>query len=81
MLEEGILDPAKVTRLALQNAASVAGLAQDPDSVSAQRQARAWTEHAYSQLLQFRALTLREKIEAIDAMAEVAARVSGRRGG
>ena len=26
MLEEGILDPAKVTRLALQNAASVAGL-------------------------------------------------------
>ena len=26
MLEEGILDPTKVTRLALQNAASVAGL-------------------------------------------------------
>jgi chaperonin GroEL len=26
MLEEGILDPAKVTRLARQNAASVAGL-------------------------------------------------------
>ena len=26
MLEEGILDPAKVTRLAQQNAASVAGL-------------------------------------------------------
>ena len=26
MLEAGILDPAKVTRLALQNAASVAGL-------------------------------------------------------
>jgi len=26
MLEEGIRDPAKVTRLALQNAASVAGL-------------------------------------------------------
>jgi chaperonin GroEL len=26
MLEGGILDPAKVTRLALQNAASVAGL-------------------------------------------------------
>jgi len=26
VLEEGILDPAKVTRLALQNAASVAGL-------------------------------------------------------
>ena len=26
MLEEGILNPAKVTRLALQNAASVAGL-------------------------------------------------------
>ena len=26
MLEEGILDPAEVTRLALQNAASVAGL-------------------------------------------------------
>jgi chaperonin GroEL (HSP60 family) len=26
MLEEGILDPAKVTRLALQNAAPVAGL-------------------------------------------------------
>ena len=25
MLEEGILDPAKVTRLTLQNAASVAG--------------------------------------------------------
>ena len=26
MLEEGILDPAKVTRLALQNVASIAGL-------------------------------------------------------
>jgi chaperonin GroEL len=26
MLDEGILDPTKVTRLALQNAASVAGL-------------------------------------------------------
>ena len=26
MIEQGILDPAKVTRLALQNAASVAGL-------------------------------------------------------
>src|SRR6186997_3390790 len=30
MLEEGILDPAKVTRLALQNAASVAGLLLTP---------------------------------------------------
>ncbi len=32
MLEQGILDPTKVTRLALQNAASVAGLPADDGS-------------------------------------------------
>ena len=36
MLEEGILDPAKVTRLALQNAASVSGLLLTIEVMSAE---------------------------------------------
>jgi hypothetical protein len=50
MLEMGILDPAKVTRLALQNAASVAGLllttevmiAEAPKDESSTRLRAAW---------------------------------------
>jgi hypothetical protein len=39
---------------------------------------RAWAQHAYAQLLIFRRLTLREKIEALEAMSEVAARIKAR---
>ncbi len=52
---------------------------ESADDARARAVARAWSEHAYSQLLQFRQLTLREKIEALEGMAEVAARVAGRR--
>ena len=45
MLEEGILDPTKVTRLALQNAASVAGLSLTTEVMVAE--APKDEEHAY----------------------------------
>lgn len=55
--------------------------ATPPDDLHARRRSRAWAEHAFSQLMLFRALSLREKILAIEGMAEVAARISRRSSG
>ena len=49
MLEEGILDPTKVTRLALQNAASVAGLLLTTEVMVAE--APKGEEHAHGGML------------------------------
>jgi hypothetical protein len=54
-----------------ESAAHTGGLAPDERRV----RERAWTQHAYSQLLLFRGLPLREKILAIEGMAEVVDRL------
>jgi hypothetical protein len=50
--------------------------AASPEAATNPQDDRAWAEHAYSQLVWFRNLPLREKILAIEGMAEVAERVS-----
>jgi hypothetical protein len=46
------------------------------DTRTADLARRAWRRHEYEQLVAFRALSLREKIEAIEAMAEVVDRLN-----
>jgi hypothetical protein len=52
-----------------------------PDSdeardLKAQPASRAWAEQVYRQMLDFRRMTLREKIDAIEGMVEVVRRIS-----
>jgi hypothetical protein len=43
--------------------------------VRSQEQQRAWQEHNLSQLQYFRSLSLREKLEAVEGMADVVRRL------
>lgn len=45
-------------------------MSHDPDDESS-AQARAWQAHNLSQLLYFRSLSLRAKLEAVEGMADV----------
>jgi hypothetical protein len=43
----------------------------DPTDTKAPRNPDPWREHNLSQLLYFRSLSLREKLEAVEGMAEI----------
>jgi len=60
------------TRASSSSCAMGSATMSDPGDAAADRQrARAFARHAYEQMLAFRALSFREEVQALEAMADV----------